>query len=616
LAIQGVVHGGQSPIVGAQIYLLAANTGGYGAASTSLLNNVPGSTTLDTSTGPTHGFYYVTSGPGGIFSITNDYSCTANTQVYLYAMGGNPGLTPPTTFNSAAGLLAVLGTCPGGTNAFLGTIPHVVINEVSTVAAAYAFAGFATDALHVSSPGSAQTGIQNAFANAANLASIGTGTALAIPPSDPNGTAPQATVYSIANILASCVGTDGTETGGVSPTPCYTLVTTALSGGATGTQPADTASAAINIAHNPGANVTALWGLISGTPAFGSGLTMQPNDFTLGLQFTSGGLNAPNAIAIDGSGNAWITNSGSTPNTVTKLASSGAAASGSPYDVGGMDGLVGIAIDLNTPGNAWVANDLTASTGSVIELSSSGTLVSPSPFTVGLGTPAGIAIDGSGNAWITNSNNNTVAELTSAGTAHSGSPYSVGGLSTPTSIAIDNSGNAWITNNNTVTELTPAGAAAIGSPFTGGLDSPSGIAIDHSNDAWVPNASSGSVSELKSSGTPASGSPFSGSFSNPGGVAIDGAGNVWVANLLGESVAELSNTGAILSGANGFGYTDGSVVEPDAIAIDSSGNVWIGNLGGNGAASNGSITELVGAATPVVTPLAAAVKNGALGTQP
>jgi sugar lactone lactonase YvrE len=613
-----MVRGGQSPIVGSHIYLLAANTDGYGQLAASLLTNVPGSTTLDTSGGPTNGDYYVTSGTGGTFSITGDYSCTANTQVYLYALGGNPGLTAGTN-NAAAGLLAVLGNCPGGANAFLTTTPFVTINEVSTVAAAYAFAGFATDAVHVSSSGSAlaKTGIQNAFANAANLASLASGTALAIPPSDPAGTAPQATVYSTANILASCVNTNGAVSGGGSPTACYTLLTNALSGGTTGTQPTDTATAAINIAHNPGANVDALWGLISPTPAFGSGLTAEPNDFTLGLQFASGGLNSPNAIAIDGAGNVWITNSGGTPNTVTELSSSGVASSGSPYTAGGMNSLVAIAIDLTTPGNAWIANDLTASTGSVIELSSSGTLVSPSPFTAGgLTAPAGIAIDGASNVWITNSNNNTVTKLTSGGSAAPGTPFSGGVLNQPEGIAMDHFGDAWVENvgSGTVAELNNADTAALGPPDAGGfLTGPSGVAIDHSGDAWIANAGSSTITELSSLGSVLSGTDGygyqTGSLTQPDGIAIDGSGNVWTANLLGGSVAELSNTGSILSGANGYGYNAGSIDLPDAIAVDGSGNVWIGNLAGG-------ITELVGAATPVVTPLAVGVENNALGTQP
>jgi len=516
----------------------------------------------------------------------------------------------------------VLGNCPapGGLNALLSAAPYVVINEATTVAAAYAFAGFATDATHVSSSGTplAKVGIQNAFANAANLVSLASGTALAIPPSDPNGTAPQAAVYSIANILASCVNTNGAVSGPTNPTACYTLLNNALSGGTTGTQPTETATAAINIAHNPSANVDALWGLISGTPAFGSGLTAEPNDFTLGLQFTSGGLNAPNAIAIDGSGNVWAANSGTS--TVTQLSSSGAAASGSPYTAGGMNGLVGIAIDLATPGNAWIANDLTATTGNVIELSSTGSLVSPSPFTAGgIAAPAGIAIDGSGDVWISNSNN-TISKLTSSGTA-AAAPFSGGTLNNPVAIAIDHLGDVWIENSGiTVIELNNANTAILGPPYAGGfLTSPTGIAIDHIGNAWVPNANgdSSSITEISSYGSVLSGANgygyHTGSLNQPEGVAIDGSGNVWTANLLGGSVTELSNAGAILSGANGYGFQDGSVDLPDAVAIDPSGNVWIGNLGGAGY---GNITELVGAASPVVTPVAVGVENNTLGTRP
>jgi len=77
LAIRGMVRGGQQPIVGANVYLFAANAGvftpnanGYGNASVSLLTSVPGSTTLDTSGGATNGDYYVTTDSNGNFSIT------------------------------------------------------------------------------------------------------------------------------------------------------------------------------------------------------------------------------------------------------------------------------------------------------------------------------------------------------------------------------------------------------------------------------------------------------------------------------------------------------------------------------------------------------------------
>jgi hypothetical protein len=50
------------------------------------------------------------------------------------------------------------------------------------------------------------------------------------------------------------------------------------------------------------------------------------------------------------------------------------------------------------------------------------------------------------------------------------------------------------------------------------------------------------------------------------------------------------------------------------IAIDGSGNVWVVNLADEATPDN--VVEFVGAAVPVVTPLAVGVKNGTLGTTP
>ena len=115
---------GQQDLAGPGIAASASN------ASVSLLTSGSG-TTLDTSSGATNGDYYVTTDSNGGFSITGEYTCTSGQQVYLYALGGNPG----SGTNSAAGLMAALGNCPAAGN-FLAATPYVVINEVSTVAAA------------------------------------------------------------------------------------------------------------------------------------------------------------------------------------------------------------------------------------------------------------------------------------------------------------------------------------------------------------------------------------------------------------------------------------------------------------------------------------------------
>ncbi len=90
---------------------------------------------------------------------------------------------------------------------------------------------------------------------------------------------------------------------------------------------------------------------------------------------------------------------------------------------------------------------------------------------------------------------------------------------------------------------------------------------------------------------------------------IDGAGHVFVLNMGSlPSFVELNNDGTQISPANG--YFDTSVNETNGIAVDGSGNLWISNY------LNSSLTEFVGMATPVVTPIAAGVANNTLGTRP
>jgi hypothetical protein len=258
---QGIVNGGQSrAVVGAKVYVLQANTSGYGEPSVSLLSSKTGNPADSIG-------YYVLSGEYGGFSIAGDYTCTAGRQVYLYVRGGNSGGNGS---NSAIGLIASLGTCPeAGT--FTTTAPFVFVNEVTTVAAAYAMVGIATDPTHVSSSGT--SGASTVIVNAATLASVATGFANARPDSK----VPQPKIHTFANILSACINSS-------TPTSvsCNTLFTNARSGGTTGTLPDDTATAALNIARNPHANVSALYGLQpSLSPPFLPALESAPPDFNL-----------------------------------------------------------------------------------------------------------------------------------------------------------------------------------------------------------------------------------------------------------------------------------------------------------------------------------------------
>jgi hypothetical protein len=589
--VKGIVHGGQQPIQQASVYLFALSTSGYPGSSTSLLNSNTGN--------EAGGRYYVTTDDNGGFTIAaGDYGCTTGEQVYLYSVGGNPQVNGP---NSAAGLMAVLGNCtaPG---TFSGLPATIQMNEVTTVAAAYALAGYAADATDMSGSNTtlAATGMANAALNAANLANLGTGQALATTLAG-NGTVPQTEINTLADILAACINSTGPTSSG-----CTTLFENAKNGS---TEPADTATAAINIAHNPGANVAALYGLVTPTAPFqpyltGSSGYAGPNDWTVGINFTGGGLHLPEDIAIDASGNAWIANTFG--NSVVELSPVGTLLSGSTgYTVGGITRPRGLAID--TLGNVWVANNTTST---LTELNSSGGLPLGEPaggFTGGgLNSPAWVAIDGQGDVWVSDPPLEGVSKFANDGTALSpGGGYAYTSLDDPQGIAIDGNGYVWIANYgsaNLIVLNNSGGSVTSATGYLGGgTSSPFGVALDSSGNAWAADAGNNGVSAYSNSGTPISSGPdgyTGGGMDAPNNIALDGAGNVWVSNnFFINSVSELSKSGSPITGSGG--YTGGTQDVPYDLAIDGSGDVWITNYLGS------TVTELIGAAVPVITPICA-----------
>jgi hypothetical protein len=258
-----VVNGGQSrAVAGARVYVLQVNSSAYGSASVSLLSSDNPADSIG---------HYELSGKYGGFSIAGLYTCTAGHQVYVYARGGNSG---DDGTNSAIGLMALLGACPESGN-FNTAAPFIFVNEVTTVAAAYAMAGMAADATHVVSPDAAALEI----ANAADFANIATGVAYSALPSRPETQVPQTKIHTLANILSACINSSA-------PTSisCTALFRNARSNGTSGTTPDDTATAAINIARHPHANIAALFGLQPRLAApFLPALASAPEDFELSI---------------------------------------------------------------------------------------------------------------------------------------------------------------------------------------------------------------------------------------------------------------------------------------------------------------------------------------------
>ena len=601
VAFKGHVNGGQQPVTGAQIYLYAVSQTGYATPSVSMLNS-PG---------------YVMSDTNGNFSITADYACPlAPTYVYALAIGGNPGLATGTT-NSKIALLSGLGLCSSLTPA-----TFVSINEVTTVAFAYAMAPFAASEIAIGTSSTNVPGLANAFAVLPNLVN-GNGFAV-LTTAAGNGTAPQANLNTLADALAACVNSTGTATA------CTSLFSAANVTGTNGT-PVDTAQAAINIAQNPGTNVAAIYGVSTSTGPFQPTLAAAPNDWTMQITYTGGSvstLSQVQGLAFDAAGNLYATNS--TGASMTKFSPIGTPLANltsptmfRPQQIG---------IDLS--GNIWTesrANPNTGTLASLIEFSSNGTLLSGTGGYTGggLNVPRGLAIDPRGNIWA--AGNSELSEFTSTGTPVSGTGgYTNSGLlSVNFAMNFDTLGNAWIPStdanaNSALVEFVPNSAAANAGGVYGGTfhtygttttNYPIYVAIDAANDVWVSNVyggsstfgqGTGSLTEYNNAGaelSPTLGYQ-NGGIVQPQTIVIDGLGNVFSAQ---DFVGEVSKTGVAVAPSTGYA----SANQNDcclAAAIDSSGGYWTSGVN--------YIYQWVGLAAPVVTPLVKGVVNGTLAARP
>ena len=452
-------------------------------------------------------------------------------------------------------------------------------------------------------------------------------------------------------MLAACVGLAGSNS-------CSTLFETATADGtANGAQPTDTATAAINIAHHPGASVAELYTLGTSASVFTPTLSQEPNDFSVAVNFSVPNSTwATNAsfifmgahqIAVDASGNVWISGySTSTAYGLMKLSSLGAVLSPpNGFMGGGLQNPVGVAIDQS--GNVWVTNDtfLPNSTVSVSEFSNAGAPLSPSTGFASNNPQLGvaIAIDAHGNAWLPYGFG--VAELSAAGemvTSNPGTP----GIRPPTGLAIDANNNIWLATGfpqqtGFFYEFSSSGAAI--NPTTLGKygcgviptaeDETEGVAIDASGDLWAV----GSEGFAKESATPippcsGTGGGFVYQLEDRGGdVAIDGDGNAWVISGGGGNgtLSEFSNSGTSISPSNGFvgipyepiTFNGGATISFADLAPDSSGNLWVIQQLYTGDYSHQMpytfyAKEFIGISAPVVTPLSAGVKNHTLGSRP
>jgi sugar lactone lactonase YvrE len=291
---------------------------------------------------------------------------------------------------------------------------------------------------------------------------------------------------------------------------------------------------------------------------------------------------APSSVAVDASGNVYVADKNS--NTIRKVTSSGVVTT--------LAGLAGI------PGSR-------DGTGSNARFNN----------------PSGVAVDSSGNVYVADTYNNIIRKVTPSGVVCTLAGFALNSGSTdgltsnarfnfPSGIAVDGSGNVYVAdqNNNTLRKLTPgglvttlaglAGSSPGSSDGTGSaarFNSPNGLAVDASGNIYVADTDNHTVRKVTPAGVvttlagqvgnfgSSDGSGSAAQFSFPYGVTVDGSGNVFVADQYNFTIRKVTSAGVVttLAGRVGVqGSSDGTgsaarFYQPSGVTVDGSGNVFV-----------------------------------------
>jgi hypothetical protein len=576
----------------------------------------------------------VTTNASGQFSMSFD-CVTPGALMYVTATSGHIGSGAA---NAHIRLVSAIGACSG--------MPaSIVVNELTSTAAAYALSGFAPAAgtTAVSFQGKSP-GINQAFLTLTNLIVPATG-AIATAGREINLAVIRQRLDTVANALAAC---DVTSVAGACAElfSCARANATFVATGqacttGTSTTTTDTMNAALSIVQNAGlVSAAGIFDVASTSASFAPALGAAPAEWSLPLVFN---VRNYGPLAIDAGGHVWFLapDPNPAPSTanlaVTEMNADGTFLSphqtGHDWSTGGVSSITGVTnLAIDQSGNVWVSG-----TGHTIaELNSSGLGVAGSPYNAGAGPndTAAVAIDSAGNAWFASGDvQPSVFEISGGnGTAVGTNLSTASGYSTTNcpcnGMSADALGNVWTVSNGMNQFLAQIDAAgnesniltppAVSGNF--GLSTFLAIATDGSGNLWITDQHYHGVWQFTPSGSAGtySAAPFSnaaGPGTAPKAIAIDGASHKWIANnplSTYPSITELSADGATnLSPIDGFGFqvNSGTVSAPGVvtnaygIAVDGSGNVWVSD-------GNVNLTEYVGAAAPTKNPVAAAVTSG------
>jgi hypothetical protein len=232
-----------------------------------------------------------------------------------------------------------------------------------------------------------------------------------------------------------------------------------------------------------------------------------------------------------------------------------------------------------------------------------------------LDSPAGVALDASGNLYIADTHNNVVREVVAAsgniatiagtgaaGFSGDGAAATLATLNYPTAVAVDSLGNVYIadTNNHRIREITGTTINTVagdgeqffsgdsGPATAAGLDSPNGVAVDaafnlyigdtHNQRVRMVTYATGNISTLAGTGEKGfSGDGYgpSEALARPRGVAVDSSGGVYLADsdnqrirsIIGGNLTTIAGSGAEGFSGDGNLATSAWLDTPGAVAV-------------------------------------------------
>jgi len=373
------------------------------------------------------------------------------------------------------------------------------------------------------------------------------------------------------------------------------------------------------------------------------------------------GLSNPSGVAVDGNGNIYVSNEGgqeegcascpSVPGSVTVYA---AGSSGDAIPTHTLQNFgIPSAVAVDGFGNLYITDSFHNEVFVFIagSLSLNRSIVGGA---TDLDNPSSLAVDSGGNIYAVNegSVNGGVDTVTAYAAGRSGNalpslfigPSAVSNFTSPSAIAVDLFGTIYVADNEdlTVTAYSPTTNVNIATPIAtvydpfngiGGFlgNDISGIAVDTAGNVYLsfsdsntlgvfsgPNSGGvGQIATIQGSGT---------GLSSPAGIAVDSNGNIYVTNDGGSNLADFETVTVYPAGSSGdvpptatIAGSNTGLAYPAGIAVDSSGKIYVANKATDAVTvyspgSNGNVTPIAtisGASTGLDSPAGITLDNSA-----